>query len=299
MANPICTPTDDTRQILNLLPPLPSIQRLVDLIMGKAADVRNKYVAKITDLILELTSLPLLECPPVGKLKRVTQIRNNLVNQLSRLYNSVSRIADSISGTTNFINIILTIINTTSGVARGLSLGTIVSPFPIPGAISSGISAAQGEIENLKFKGNGAQKLVPLQTGVNSANIAIQLFVNSLKELICKLEELDLILQGCIDNLSEAEKEELQLNPIDPAVIRFVEQSITENTESVIETTYRGFIFEIQKVPFSPTVNRTKAVALNQSGIALLESELSFTKDPSVLIEELKFVIDRDNLRAN
>lgn len=293
MANPICTPTDDTRQILNLLPPLPSIQRLVDLIMGKVADVRNKYVAKISDLILELTSLP--ECPPASKLRQVTQIRNRLVNQLSNLYNSVNRTADSISGVTNFINIILTVIRTASGVARGLSLGTIVSPFPIPGAISSGISAAQGEIENLKFKGDGTQKLVPLQTGVNAANIAIQLFVNSLKELICKLEELDLTLQECIDNLGE----ELQLDPIDPAIIDFVEQSVAENTESVIETTYRGFIFEIQKVPFSPTVDRTRAVALNQSGIALLESELSFTKDPSVLIEELKFVIDRDNLRAN
>ena len=261
--------------------------------MGKVADVRNKYVAKISDLILELTSLP--ECPPASKLRQVTQIRNRLVNQLSNLYNSVNRTADSISGVTNFINIILTVIRTASGVARGLSLGTIVSPFPIPGAISSGISAAQGEIENLKFKGDGTQKLVPLQTGVNAANIAIQLFVNSLKELICKLEELDLTLQECIDNLGE----ELQLDPIDPAIIDFVEQSVAENTESVIETTYRGFIFEIQKVPFSPTVDRTRAVALNQSGIALLESELSFTKDPSVLIEELKFVIDRDNLRAN
>jgi len=297
MANPICTPTDDTRQILNLLPPLPSIQRLVDLIMGKVADVRNKYVAKISDLILELTSLP--ECPPASKLRQVTQIGNRLVNQLSNLYNSVNRTADSISGVTDFINIILTIIRTASGVARGLSLGTIVSPFPIPGAISSGISAAQGEIENLKFKGDGTQKLVPLQAGINSANIAIQLFVNSLKELICKLEELDFTLQECINNLSEAEKEELQLDPIDPAIIDFVEQSVAENTESVIETTYRGFIFEIQKIPFSPTVDRTRAVALNQSGIALLESELSFTKDPSVLIEELKFVIDRDNLRAD
>ena len=297
MTNPICTPTDDTKQILNLLPPLPSVQRLVSIIMKKVSEVRNTYVAKITDLILELTSLP--ECPPVSRLKKVTQIRNNLVNQLSRLYNSVNKQADSISGITNFINGILTAIRVASGVATGGIVAGAVVPFPIPAAANSAIDGALQAVEKAKFSGDGTQKLIPLQAGINSANIAIQLFVNSLKELICKLEELDLTLQGCINNLSEAEKEELQLDPIDPAIITFVEQSVTENTESVIETTYRGFVFEIQKVPFSPTVDRTRAVALNQSGIALLESELSFTKDPSVLIEELKFVIDRDNLRAN
>ena len=61
---------------------------------------------------------------------------------------------------------------------------------------------------------------------------------------------------------------------------------------------YQGFIFKIEEVPFSPTVTRKKAVAYNQSGIALLETPLSFTANNQTLIDELKLIINRDNLKA-
>ena len=63
-------------------------------------------------------------------------------------------------------------------------------------------------------------------------------------------------------------------------------------------STYQGFIFEIEEVPFSPTVNRKRALGKNQDGITLIQTELSFTPSDKVLIDELKFIIDRDNLKA-
>ena len=113
------------------------------------------------------------------------------------------------------------------------------------------------------------------------------------------LQKAEKKLEDALANLARIQSGgDTALVPVDPSIISFVETNLTENKASVIETTYRGFIFELETVPFNDTVNRTRANALNKDGIILLQSELSFTKDPSILIEELKFVIDRDNLKA-
>jgi hypothetical protein len=65
------------------------------------------------------------------------------------------------------------------------------------------------------------------------------------------------------------------------------------------DSTYKGFTFEIEEVPFNNTLTRKRALGINKSGIKLIETQLSFTLDNQVLIDELKLIIDRDNLKAD
>jgi hypothetical protein len=73
-------------------------------------------------------------------------------------------------------------------------------------------------------------------------------------------------------------------------------QNIAENTLNQI--TYKGFVLEIEIIPYTPTVNRRRAIGKNQSGIIMIQTEFSFTTSNQVLINELKLIIDRDNLKA-
>ena len=69
-----------------------------------------------------------------------------------------------------------------------------------------------------------------------------------------------------------------------------------QNTQN--NTTYQGFILDTQIIPYTPTVNRTQAIGKNAQGIILIKGEPSFTSNNQTLINELKLIIDRDNLQA-
>ena len=296
MASDFCNiPQDDeTKQILNLLPALPSIQRLVNVILQKINDIKSKYTAKIEEFIAQFT----LGCPPPEQIEKIVTLRNKAVEELTKVFESVNRIADNIAGISGFVTLILTIVKVAQTAISALGLAQLIAPIiPNPALvkINAATELAQSIIDKVRYKADGDPRLVPLVNGIIAANVAIQLFVSALRDLICKLEALDPQILECAQ---EAGMDKPQLNPVSPAIIRFVDESLNENQESIIETTYRDFIFEIEKIPFSPTVNRTRANALNKDGIIMLSSELSFTTEPSILIEELKFVIDRDNLKA-
>jgi len=310
MASEFCKipPQDDTKNILDLLPPLPSINKIADLINIEVGNLKIKSTNKVKELLLDFKEGI---CPTQQQINKFIGIRNNIVESLTKVYNKVNRLSNNISGISNFLSVILTGIKIASGVVRGITIGGAAIPFPLPTAVNSVVEGGQTSIEKAKFKNTGDQKLVPLIGGIISANIAVKLFASALRELICTIEALDISLIECsfppIVNGVEPTEGEIEdfrdgvrgsLTPISPDVITFIEQDVEEQESSITNSAYRGFIFEIEEIPFSPTVNRRQALAKNSNGITLLQTELSFTSTPDVLIQELKLVIDRDNLKA-
>ena len=73
-------------------------------------------------------------------------------------------------------------------------------------------------------------------------------------------------------------------------------QDITEEGFEV----YKGFTFEIKYDGLNQTPYPKRfAQALDKSQIVRLKSESSFASDPNILIEELKFIIDTQNLKGD
>lgn len=311
MASEFCniTPEDNTNSILNLLPPLPSINQVADLINIEVNNLKIKYTNKTKNLVLNFAEGV---CPSPQQIDRYINTRNNIVNQLSRVFDKVDRLSNNISGISNFLSVILTGIKVASGIVTGITIAGSIIPFPIPAAVNSVVEGGQTAIEKAKFKNNGEQRLTPLIGGIISANIAVKLFASALRELICTIEALDIAILECSSPPSPEDEntpplpEEVErfkevqasLIPIPNGIISFIEEDVAEQEDSLTNTAYRGFTFEIEEIPFSPTVNRRRAVAKNLSGIVALQTELSFTSTPDILIQELKLVIDRDSLRA-
>jgi len=296
------TPQDENNLINKLLPKLPSIMELVAIIYAKIEEIKIKYLTKLNQILFELTEKYNDSCPPVEVIEKTINIRNNIVENLSKVYVTVERISNSITKINNFLQVVVTSIKVAQGVittAIAIQLFTPVIPASLLSKITGAQDGASDLIKKLQFSAEGKQRLVPIIEGLNSVTIAVQAFALYLKSFICKLDALDLTLLKCIDELEEEQKEDLKLIPLSSDIIQFVESIDEANEASTIGTSYKGFIFEIEEVPFSPTVNRKRALAKNQDGITLLQSELSFTSTPDVLIQELRFVIDRDNLRAD
>jgi len=207
MASEFCKipPSNDTKTILDLLPPVPSINKVVELINNQVIVLKVQVQQKATDLILEFADGI---CPSPSEIDRLIRTRNNLVDRLTKIYNKVERLSNAISGVNNFLSLILTGIKIAGGLAQGIIVGTAIIPFPIPAAVNSVVEGAQGLIEKAKFKNDGTQKLTPLVGGLISANIAIKLFASSLREITCTIEAIDASILECTTPQSQAEIED-------------------------------------------------------------------------------------------
>ena len=117
---------------------------------------------------------------------------------------------------------------------------------------------------------------------------------------------LDDLLQSCAQEINpETGGPKLPFEVIDAEINNFKDPTTGEEQDIIDPLTgnpfpYKGFTFEI-KNDTSQNFQYPKryAIARNVQGIQVLRSESSFASNPSILIEELKFVIDRDNLRAD
>lgn len=288
------TPQEESLLISKLLPALPGIEKLVEILYFKSEEIKVKYINELSKLIDQFKGL----CPPQPTLTKIINKRNNLVEALNKVYSFIDKISNTLSGVNTFLLVIATIIQVAGVVLNVALLIMLFAPF-IPGTVAAklaaGNSTVQEVIKKIQFTSKGEQRLVPLIAQVNSAAIAIQLLANVLNNFICKLEGLDNSIKSC----SKPEIVNVPLKKLSPELLNFVTQVRKTTENSDIEADYRGFSFKIEEVPFSSTVNRKRALALNSDGITLLQSELSFTSTPNILIQELKLIIDRDNLKAN
>jgi len=280
--------TYNAKDILNAVPTslkLTGTAKIPKLILNLGIQISTLLLPQALSLLQKLDI-----CPTDAKLKEIINTRNGIVRSL----NSISK---TLSVLTKIIDGINTTISTLTGIITGLQVAKTVasaaakaSPV-VPGAIPATLSDLGDLINKLTFSTTGKAIIENYKSIVASASLSISMVNKNILQIITVLNNIDSKIKTCNKYVSN------DLSTISPDLIKIADlQKQAEKTQN--NTTYSGFIIEIEKVPYTPTVDRKRAVGKNQDNITLIQTPLSFTTDDQILIEELKIIIDKDSLKA-
>ena len=258
------------------------------IIIYNQGKVIQQLLTPIAIKLLNEATSPDGLCVPQPILEKIILERNALVIQLNAIGTNLDTITKSITGLNSYFNLAITIINTISVAKTVVSAAAKVVPL-IPGAVPAALSDLEDAKNKLTFTNTGTSKLEKIQLSISTAGISISLVNGFILTIVNILNSLDSILIKCSPNST--------FSPISKGIKDSA--SVQQQAGNTLnQTTYQGFIIEIEEVPYTATVTRRRAIGKNQQGIVLIQTELSFTTNPLTLINELKLIIDRDNLKA-
>lgn len=225
-------------------------------------------------------------CLTDPELQKILATRNKLVETLNKTYNIINNLSKPLNTLNTTINATSRALQIASATRKTANKAIVFIPSPpgTPGFVVSTINILKDLEDFLN------PKIVTVKNSINSITKALDLAKRTLKNLINLLKSIDVYLIGCNVSSSDLTSLSDELQTLDKT-------ELAEETPG--NQTYLGFTLDIEVVPFTPTVNRRRAVAKNKDNIVLLHTPYSFTTLDQVLIEELKLIIDANNLKAD
>jgi hypothetical protein len=255
------------------------IPLILTLIAGFGVTQVNKLIAKgipkISDIQNQITF------PTQPELARIISRKNRLVKQLNRLLKVIQSTEKFINSNKKFIDII-------SKTILGLDIASLALPSSIPPGIGIpvGIINKSGDVINLlknQIKGE--------QGKIDNLSSPLTLLKSVIAQALQYLNLLDNLVQHCYPDANQ-EQISAELTAI----------TIGEsNQESPIVTDINGFTMGVETEPQLSTlsIKRRRATATNKQGVVMLTGEWSFSSIDQILIDELVFYIQTNDLRAD
>lgn len=262
------------------------VAKIKTLILKKGQEVKDKLQPKIEEIQSQLPN-PEELCLSEPQVQRILNVRNNLVTELNKVQKVLNLLTKSVGATAGFLETLITTAQTVRNLKTALATSANAAPLA-PGIVVGAINTANDILDRLKFDELGNSKLNPIQQNIEAASIPIALTAASLKTFVLTLNSVDAFLKKCAPD-SDLEK----VNDDTLATV-LVQQALEAKPDN--NSLYQGYSLEIQENQYSPTVTQKRAVAINSVGIIDFYTEYSFTSTPEVLINELKFIIDKNIL---
>ena len=222
------------------------------------------------------------------QLPQIIVKRNNAVDYLNNTGKILDSFTLSVDFGASFAKILEDLIKILKGASFGINQAAKAIPL-IPGAVVSAVNDLNTIADTVTFKPDGTPNLPPLKITAAQVSPSFATVQNTIVRCVDLLDRLDILITLCNPNAN--------LTGISDSINSIYDNElIAEASEN--DGTYKGFILEIETRPFTDTVNQNRAVGKNRSEIIMISTEYSFASNPQVLIDELKFIIDRDDLKA-
>jgi hypothetical protein len=242
-----------------------------------------------------LKSLPIEDC--LKGIEKIIELRNNLVDLLIKIKSKL----EDLKGILNIIQPILMALQAVIIVIKALPLPNQFTTTSVTTAFADIVNVLQDIVDT----GNAI---------ISSINFVLDKLIPKIDEFIKILSLLDIRLDKCIKDFSDKELSEsneyLALvsrggdNSSDIANIQSKNIARLTNLLSPIpiielgksKETYKGFSFDIKVEKNIQGINQNYAIALDSRDIEVLKGRPSYSSSTKVLIDELKLVIDQQNL---
>jgi len=266
------------------------IAKLPLLLLVIGNQVKNIIEPALTNLIATYIQkyIGTDSCPDTATLTKIRQQRDLIVIQLNKIGKTLNIITISLTGVVTFLAIL-------QGVIKGIDLAKIAAKAaaivfpPLAATLPTTLNTLSQAKTEAIIDDNGNSRIQKYISIIGGAALVSSIIGGFILVAVALLKSIDTFLEKCDPNnkLVPISKEIQDIADVQAQAI------ITQN-----QTTYKGFIIEIELVPYTSTTTRRRAIGKNQDGIILIQTELSFTTDDQTLINELKLIIDRDNLKA-
>ena len=231
-------------------------------------------VVKIQDIVKGKT------CPPPKLLAEAIRKRNKIVKQLNQMY-KVIIVNSALAAVVLYISYQL----------RGLkaTISNITLPLGAPLGVGIPYNVVSA-FENIKEK---LQELIDDNKNLNKQVIISLIFlIVAIVIILIYLKKIDEMIQDC--------SQQANLEPISDDLLKLREENEKDGLENEdLTASLNGFYFSvIDGKNEVGTLKRRQAIAKNKDGVILLKGEPSFSASDQILIDELKFYIQTNNLKA-
>ena len=238
--------------------------------------------SKITTLIGDK-----LTCPAdMSGLNKIIALKNKLTKQLNNIYKGIEQIEKFIaipekviSTSEKAIPPIQTVIDVV-----GFIPSTPVTPNP-----TSPIVIAQKGIDKLK------DLITVSKANIGGGTFQLNFLKEELQKVLTLLDMLDLIIELCTKEIGAGDEALTQVKVSNELIASTQNQS---NQLSPVVTNVNGFDMGVETEITGDPLKRRRAIAKNTQGVVVLTGEYSYSSNDQILIDELVFYIQQNDLKA-
>ena len=242
--------------------------------ISKAKELIEKYEKDPKSTLEEIKNL--ISCPPKDEIDKLITTKNKLVKKINDTLKIINKTTDALSKSEEILGISSFTIKT----LRQLPTPVAVLGVGIPLNVITGVQDALKKLDIL------VEKLLY----INTTTLAIlTLLKGVLAQVLSLLKLLDILTQYCYPNTDQSQ-----------ISTELTALTIQQSTQlSPVVTNVNGFEMGVETENSPNTLKRRRALARNKQGVVMLKGEWSFSSIDQILIDELVFYIQQNDLKAD
>jgi hypothetical protein len=255
--------------------------------------IKSTLIPSILTMVAGFGLTQISNIKPEQFLKYVEQASCPTQAELITLINKKNKLVKQLNNTLKLIDNTTKALGITGGIIEGLNIAfNILKNLPIP--VSTGVPGVPGLPTNvilaIQDNKDKIDKLIGKLRNINTGILSILVLLRQvLLQALQLLNLLDSLVQKCYPD-ADQEKVALELTAL-------TNQQSQQLSPVIINV--NGFEIGVETEVTNNSLKRRRAIARNKSGVVMLKGEFSFSSIDQILIDELVFYIQQNDLKAD